>query len=366
VAVRPYCYPQLLKDEIERQCDDMLQQGIIQECTSAFSSPMLLVRKADATRRFCIDYRKLNQQTVKDKFPILVVDELLDELRGASFFTKVDLRSGYHQVRMHPDDITKTAFRTHHGHFEFLVMPFGLTNAPSTFQALMNDVLWPFLRKFVLVFFDDILVFSRSWYEHLQHVKQVFQALRDHKLALKRAKCSFGTESVAYLGHIISAAGVAMDPSKVEAVAAWPPPRSLRALQGFLGLTGYYGKFIAVYGTVGAPLTALLKREAFKWTDDAEEAFQLLKQALMTAPLLQMPDFDKRFIIDCDASGTDFGAVLHQSDGAIAYFSRPVAPHHQKLPAYECELIGLVKAVRHCRPYIWGGGASPSASTITT
>jgi hypothetical protein len=353
VAVRPYRYPQLLKDEVERQCGEMLHQSIIRESTSAFSSSVLLVKKAVNTWRFCIDYRELNRHTVKDKFPISMVDELLDELRGARFFTKLDLRSGYHQVRMHPEDIHKMAFRTHRDHFEFLVMPFGLTNAPSTFQTLMNDVLQPFLRKFVLVFFDDILVFSRSWSEHLQHVKLVFQTLRENKLALKQAKCSFDAEKVAYLGHIISAAGVAMDPSKVEAVEAWPLPRTLWALRGFLGLAGYYRKFIASYGVVAAPLTALLKREAFKWMDEAEEAFKLLKQALMTAPLLQLPDFNKRFIIDCDASGTGFSAVLHQGDGAIAYFSRPVALH-QNLPAYECELIGLVKAVRHCRPYIWG------------
>ena len=240
MAVRPYRYLQLQKDELERQCALMLAVRIIRLSTA----PVLLVRKSDGTWRFCIDYRALNAVTLKDKFPISVVDKLLDELHGACFFTKLDLRSGYHQVHMHPDDIAKTAFRTHHGHFEFLVMPFGLTNAPATFQALMNDVLRPYLRRFVLVFFDDILIYSASWAEHLQHVAIVFNELRAHHLHLKRSKCSFGTPSVAYLGHVISAAGVAMDADKVAPVAAWPTPQSLRVLRGFLGLAGYYRKFI--------------------------------------------------------------------------------------------------------------------------
>ncbi|KAK1644564.1 hypothetical protein QYE76_062369 [Lolium multiflorum] len=354
VAVRPYRYPQLQKDELERQCALMLAAGIIRISTSPFSAPVLLVRKSDGTWHFCIDYRALNALTLKDKFPIPVVDELFDELHGARFFTKLDLRSGYHQVRMHPEDIAKTAFRTHHGHFEFVVMPFGLTNAPATFQALMNDVLRPYLRRFVLVFFDDILIYSASWAEHLQHIAIVFNELRAHRLHLKRSKCSFATTSVAYLGHVISADGVAMDADKVAAVAAWPTPRSPRALRGFLGLAGYYRKFIREFGLIASPLTRLLRRDAFAWDDEATAAFEALKVDLTTGPVLQMPDFDKPFIVDCDASGAGFGAVLHQGDGPLAYFSRPFAARHLKLAAYEQELIGLVQAVRHWRPYLWG------------
>jgi hypothetical protein len=231
VAVRPYRYPTIQKD--------------------------------DGTCRFCIDYRGLNLVTIKDKFPIPVVDELLDELKGARFFTKLDLQYGYHQVRMASEDIHKMAFRTHEVLFEFVVMAFGLTNALATFQALMNEVLHPFLRRFVLVFFDDILIYNSSWSDHLRHVKLVLEAMRTHQLFLKRSKCSFGEESMAYLGHIISAVGVAMDSDKVLAVADWPVPRSVHVVRGFLGLAGYYRKFIRNFGTIAAPLTALLKKDGF-------------------------------------------------------------------------------------------------------
>jgi hypothetical protein len=310
---------------------------------------VLLVRKADKSWRFCIDYRALNVITSKDKFPIPVVDELLDELHEAQFFSKLDLRSGYHQVRMHSADIPKMAFRTHEGHYEFLVMPFGLTNAPATFQGLMNDVLRPYLRKFALVFFDDILIYSSSWAEHLQHLAIALKAIRDHHLHLKRSKCSFGATSVAYLGHVISAAGVAMDADEVSAVESWPEPRSARALRGFLGLAGYYRKFIREFGIIAAPLTRLLRRD-----DDAAMAFRALKAALTTRPILQMPDFDKPFTVDTDALGSGFGAVLHQGVGPLTFFSRPFAARHLKLAAYERELIGVVQAVRHWRPYLWG------------
>jgi hypothetical protein len=211
VTVRPYHHAHVQKAELERQCAEMLSHGVIRPSSSAFSAPVLLVKKSDGSWRFCVDYRALNNRSVKDKFPIPVIEELLDELRGASFFTKLDLRSGYHQVRMHLDDVEKTTFCTHEGLFEFLVMPFGLTNASVTFQALLNDVLRPFLRRFVLVFFDDILIYSKTWSEHLGHVRMVLQARHNNRLFVKKSKCPFGTRSVAYLGHVITADGVAMD-----------------------------------------------------------------------------------------------------------------------------------------------------------
>jgi hypothetical protein len=323
----------------------MMEQGIVRRSDSTFSSPVLLVKKPDGSWRFCVDYRALNALTVKDAFPIPVVDELLDELHGATFFTKIDLRSGYHQVWMRPKDVHKTAFRTHDGLYEFLVMPFGLCNTPAMFQALMNDVLRPFLHWFVLVFFDDILIYSRSWVDHLRHICAVLEELRRHQLFLKRTKCAFAATSVAYLGHVISVAGVAMDPAKVQVIREWPAPRSAQAVWGFLGLARYYRKFIHNYGTVATPLTALLKKDGFSWTEVAAAAFAALKAAVTSAPVLAMPDFSKLFVVECDASSHGFGVVLVQEGHPIVFFSRVVAPRHRTLAAYEWELIGLVHAV---------------------
>jgi hypothetical protein len=360
VAVRPYRYPTAHKDELERQCAAMLEQGTIRRSVSAFSSSVLLVKKPDGSWRFCVDYRALNALTIKDAFPIPVVDELLDELHSARFFTKLDLRSGYHQVCMQPDDVHKTTFHTHNGLYEFLVMPFGLCNAPATFQALMNDVLRPFLRRFVLVFFDDILIYSKSWADHLRHLRTVLTELRHHKLFVKRA---FGATSVAYLGHVISEAGVAMDPAKVQAVQDWPVPRSARAVRAFLGLARYYRKFVHNYGTIAAPLTALLKKDGFSWTEAATEAFGVLKAAVTSAPVLAMPDFAKMFVVECDASSHGFGAVMVQDGHSIAFFSRPVTPRHRALATYEREHIGLVHADTGGRTC--GAGASSSRPIIT-
>jgi hypothetical protein len=353
VNLRPYRYNPALKDEIEAQVAEMLQSGVIQHSQSAFSSPALLVRKKDGTWRLVIDYRQLNAITVKSTYPMPVIDELLDELSGAKWFSKLDLRAGYHQIRMKAGEEYKTAFQTHTGHYEYKVMSFGLTGAPATFQGAMNATLQSVLRKFALVFFDDILIYSPDLESHLDHIKQVLSLLQRHQWQVKLSKCSFAQQQLTYLGHIISGAGVSTDPSKVQEVVDWAIPTTPKKLRGFLGLAGYYRKFVKGFGIISKPLTQLLRKGVpYKWSAETDKAFQTLKQALVTAPVLALPDFNQPFTVETDASDSGIGAVLSQGGHPIAFISKALGPRTKGLSTYEKECLAILMAVEHWRSYL--------------
>jgi hypothetical protein len=278
-----------------------------------------------------MDYRSLNEVTIKNKYPLHRIDDLFDQLNGACVFLKIDLRSGYHQLKIRAFDIPKTAFITQYGLYEYTVMSFGLTNALAYFMYLMNKVFMEYLDKFVVVFIDDMLIFSKNEEEHDEHLHFILQKLRENQLYAKLNKCKFWLKEVSFLGHIISEGGISVDPSKVKDVLSWKTLQTISDIRSFLGLAGYYRRFIEGYSKISKPMTKLLvKGDTFEWTPRHETSFQELKKRLTMAPVLTMPDMEKPFLIYCDASGQGLGCVVMQDDHIVAYASRQLRKHEEK------------------------------------
>ena len=286
------------KEAMELYITDSVAAGIIRPSSSPVGAGFFFFNKKDKSLRPCIDFRGLNNITVKNKYPLPLLTPAFEPLQGAALFTKVDLRNAYHLVRIRQGDEWKTAFNSPLGHFEYLVMPFGLTNAPAVFQALVNDVLRDFLNRFVFVYLDDILIFSKNQEEHKNHVRQVLQRLLENKLYVKTEKCEFHQNRVSFLGYIIRQGRVEADPGKIEAVVEWPTPTMRRELQRFLGFANFYCRFIRNFSKVAAPLTRLTSVNIkFFWTREANEAFLRLQSLFTSAPILIQPDPDKQFIV---------------------------------------------------------------------
>jgi hypothetical protein len=338
--------------ELQRQVQELEQKGFIRESLSPCAVPALLIPKKDGSWRMCIDSRAVNKITVKYCFPIPRLDDLLDQLGQANIFSKLDLRSGYHQIRLRPGDEWKTAFKTKEGLYEWLVMPFGLTNAPSTFMRVMTQTLKPYLGRCVVVYFDDILVFSQHRDEHLQHLTQILQVLRQEKFYANFNKCSFLQPKTHFLGFIISQQGVEVDPEKVRAIVEWPEPQTFFEVRSFHGLATFYRRFIHTFSTIMAPITECLKAKVFKWTPAANAAFQLIKQKMTEAPVLKLPDFSQIFEISCDASQVGIGGVLSQAGHPIAFYSEKLNDTRKRYSAYDLEFYALIQTLKHWRPYL--------------
>ena len=348
---------QLAMDKYIGEC---LASGLIRPSSSPAGAGFFFVSKKDGSLRPCIDYRGLNDITVKNRYPIPLIASAFSSLQGAQFFTKLDLRNAYHLVRIKDGDEWKTAFNTPRGHYEYLVMPFGLTNAPAVFQALVNDVLRDVINQNVFVYLDDILIFSDTLEEHIDHVRLVLQRLLENRLYAKAEKCEFHRTTVQFLGFIISRGKLEMDPAKTDAVSTWPTPTSRKELQRFLGFANFYRRFIRNFSSIVSPLTRLTSiKRPFHWSTEAESAFQTLKDRFSSAPILIMPDPEKQFVVEVDASDTGAGAVLSQRspDGKIhpcAYFSRRLSPTERNYAVGDRELLALKLALEEWRHLLEG------------
>lgn len=361
VYSRIYRYPKVHEAEIETQIREMLIQGIVRPSKSPYNSPLWIVPKKldnDGKRkwRIVIDYRNLNNITVDDKFPMPNIDSLFDKLGRAQYFSTIDLAKGFHQIKMEDRDIQKTAFSTPLGHFEYIRMPFGLKNAPSTFQRLMNYVLRDYINKICVIYMDDILVFSSSLDEHLNSLAKIFAALNEHNLKVQMNKCSFLARQTQFLGHIVTPSGLKPCQSKIEAINGVPVPRTVKQIKSFLGLTGYYRKFIRNYSSIAGPMIKYLKKDVKMNIDDPSyiEAFEKLKRIITNPPILSYPDFNKKFIVTTDASNVALGAVLSQGDRPICYASRTLNDHEKNYSTIERELLAIVWAAKYFRPYLYG------------
>ncbi len=352
--------PVCQKTELKDLLTDMEKKEVIRPSNSPWASPIVLVRKRDGSHRFCVDYRKLNAVTRKDAYPIPRIDDTLDTLSGACWFSTLDMVSGYWQVEMGEKDREKPAFCTPYGLYEFNVLPFGLCNGPATFQRLMDLVLAGLKMSQCLVYIDDVIVVGRTFDEHLCNLREVFGRVRGAGLKLKPSKCAFLQERVYYLGHEVSRKGVATDPTKIHQVAHWPVPQSVKDVQKFLGLATYYHRFVRNFASIAKPLHRLTEKTAtFEWTVECQEAFAELRHRLCTAPVLAFPDFTKPFILDTDASNKGIGAVLSQLDDqnqehVIAFASRMLSKSERRSCVTRCELLAVVVFTQQFRPYLLG------------
>ena len=348
------------KEELTRQLKLALENGWIEASSSPFGAPVLFAPKKNGGLRMCLDYRALNKITVKNRYPLPRIDDLLDQLNGATVFSGLDLASGYHQIPIteEGDSRSLTAFRTPQGLYQWRVMPMGLSNAPAVFQRTMQQVFGDMIGKFVLIYLDDILIFSKTPEEHVQHCEAVLRRLQEKQFYAQESKCNFAMKEIEFLGHIVSGEGIKVDPRKVQVVQDWPVPNSVQAVRSFLGLANYFRRFIHAFATIARPLQWLTRKElkwsAATWTDECQTAFELLKAKLTSAPLLALPDFSKPFEIIADASDFALGAILIQEGHPIAFESRKFTDPESRYHAGEKELLAVIHALTVWRCYIDG------------